>query len=74
MISEGSCDNEDWSKSHSLYYYYYLFALVLFSQVRCRFSKLLVQKSKLITLVTQLVILSKPDVMLLVSCTCFQST
>jgi len=53
---------------------FFLFALVLFSQVRCTFSKLLVQKSKLLTLVTQLVILSKPDVMLSVSCTCFQST
>jgi len=53
---------------------FFLFALVLFSQVRCIFSKLLVQKPKLITLITQLVILSKPDVMISVSCTCFQST
>jgi len=53
-----------------------LFALVLFSQVRCTFSKLLqksVQKSKLITLVTQLIILSKPTPMLSLQLYTFQS-
>ncbi len=67
--------NQDFVKEHNRTpLQFLLLALVLISQVRCTFSKLLVQKSKLITLVTQLVILSKPDVMLLFSCTYFQST
>jgi len=57
----------DWQMSLGIHADY---SFIRFSNIftRCTFSKLFtLEKSNLITLVTQLVILSKPDVMLFVS-------